>query len=266
MKRAISASSVSLSFLLVVGCAGEDVPLAPATRTALSADECRFEPGEDVCARTFDLPPQEHEAFVSAAQAIATVAGDARDLALSVRNACEGIVAELGGSPSTETELVDAVKDACGRATTLLAPVAHLEWTASPPASETCVTEQSPACLRAEDGSQLRRTACAGWAIEFPTLDGATPEAVKAAGALKQYGGILLLSKAQVDRVVESMALVGHHIDVASRACASTFSPMLGTASSETDAAVTAVGALFDAIDSRSCAHHGQCPPFPPVE
>lgn len=98
MMRLVLAAAVLSVSAVVAGCEGEIVPLAPTSGSALSAGQCRFEPGEDPCGRTFDVPPEQLAAFVSAAAASTTFAGDARELALSVRAICEDPALSRGWS------------------------------------------------------------------------------------------------------------------------------------------------------------------------
>lgn len=239
--RRSTALGMLVAFFLVTGCGGDVVSATPSSQTALAEEECSLAPGEDPCDRDFGLPPEQHEAFVSGAALITMFAGEARELALSLREACDGIVVDLGGPPSREAELAAAVADACARARKLLGPAVAFERTVAP---ASCTEKHLPACLPMAGRAFAPPAVCTGASVVVAIPPGSQPDVVAAARALDRHGGAFHSVEPRLERLGSFAQLFAQDPGRLVHGCPSTLVPMIGTATREIEASVAAAASL----------------------
>ncbi len=236
-----------LAGLLVGGCAGEDVPLGPS-RAALGAAECAMAPGEDVCGRAFRVGPQERAPFVALAGRLTAFAGEARERAERVRDACDALSVELGGEKAAIGEdLAGATQDACAHAAArvevaLVGAAASLESDAS-----RCSTTPRAACLTGPDGAPLVRTSCADATVRVVLAEGATAAALRAARAVERHAGALVAAHVEINALPDLVGEIASPIP-GTEHCSGDLSALAISARDETSAVVTSANRVLVAV------------------
>jgi hypothetical protein len=235
--------------------AGDDVTVVPRTGQAQSSLTCAIAPGEDVCARSFDmLDPSARPTFVGFAASAAEFAGIARDGRDQIWDACGSIIQGLGLTrPALAPELSPnaRVVALCDFAIAAIGAVNRSTFTISATAG-TCSDAPPPACA-ASTASKRRR--CAAPTTSWTLAEGATARDAFAAETLGKNVAFALEAKGRLEALARLAADVSGGADrlagvtgPGSSACIQTVITLVSAANEDTTTMASLSSRLVEAI------------------
>ena len=252
----IACAATFASFALLGCSSGGDIYVDSSnTGTSKSSLSCHVEPGEDVCARTFDdVSSSTRPAIVSLLQSAADFAGVARDGRDELEHACQNLVAQLGAAPPTYPNGATAnvhAKVTCDAAVAAIATVRQDAFTITV-TTPACTNKPAPSCVI--NGEP--RSSCAGASVRLTLKDGATARDQAAGKALQENLAFAASTKTRLEMLAPiSRALTGQELSdsvqgggAGGDACLATARALALTGSEDVTAMTTLSSSLLGAI------------------
>jgi len=189
----------------VAGCsAGADIYVEPTKTDRTSSGLCGLTPGQDVCARSFDLGvgADQHARFVGFLESTTAFAGTAQAARDEASRACETTLDGLGAPRPTleaSASVQDVARSLCSAAAAAVKAQTERDAFTLTTTASACAKVPPPACAL----DQAPRTRCAPSVVTLTMHDGASAHAQTVGAVLQKSLALAFDVKSRFETAAE---------------------------------------------------------------